>query len=485
MHKLDHKRAYLRNIPSVGEILNTPEIQQVCKQVHRSAVLKVVQTLLAEKRKHLLTTAPAASAEEVLSMETIKQQVLDRLQKAGTSSLTRVINATGVVIHTNLGRAPLAEEAIEAMVEVARRYNNLEFDIMRGERGSRHSHVQEILQNLSGAEDALVVNNNAAAVLLCLSTLARGKEVIVSRGELIEIGGSFRIPEIMEYSGARLREVGTTNRTHLRDYRAAINEQTAAILKVHPSNYKIVGFTAEVGLPALRQLSAAFHIPLMFDMGSGNLMTDTPAELKDEITVQEAVQQGVDIITFSGDKLVGGPQAGIILGKADYLKRIARNPLARALRIDKLTLAALEQTLRLYCFDAGHRTRIPVLHMLSIPENTLKKRAQAVARELRKRRLPLDISVAKDISKIGGGSYPVQNFPTWVVSLQPQTMSSMEFESQLRASTPPVISRITKDRVILDMRTLFPEEPRLITKCIVNLLSQGKEKSQAISREGE
>ncbi len=478
MQKMNKKREQLRNIPSVGEILNTPAIQQACKHAHRSAVLRVVQTLLAEKRQYLLTTAPEVSGHEALDIETIQQQVLERLQKADSASLTRVINATGVVIHTNLGRAPLAEEAIQAMVEVARRYNNLEFDVLQGERGSRHSHVRDLLQNLSGAEDAVVVNNNAAAVLLCLSTLARGKEVIVSRGELIEIGGSFRIPEIMEFSGARLREVGTTNRTHLRDYRTAINEQTAVILKVHPSNYKIIGFTSEVELPALRELCTEFHLPLMFDMGSGNLLADPAAALRDEITVPEAVQQGVDIITFSGDKLIGGPQAGIILGKADLINRIARNPLARALRIDKLTLAALERTFRMYCYDADYRNQIPVLHMLSVSESVLKRRAQAIARELKKCGLPLEISVTTDSSKIGGGAYPVQDFPTWVVSLQPQTMSAAEFESGLRACRPPIIARITKDRVILDMRTLFPEEPRLITAGIATLLGWRQKTNQ-------
>jgi L-seryl-tRNA(Ser) seleniumtransferase len=471
MKKLN-KQGYLRKIPSVNEILGTPEIQQACKHVHRSAVIRAVQTILAEKRKNILAMAEEVSESEELSMQAIQQQVLNRLQKTGKPSLTRVINATGVVIHTNLGRAPLAEEAIQTIVEIARGYSNLEFDIARGERGTRYIHVRKILQDLSGAPDAFVVNNNAAAVLLCLSTLARGREVLISRGELIEIGGSFRIPEIMEQSGARLREVGTTNRTHLTDYRTAINENTALILKVHPSNYKIVGFTSDVSLSELSELGDEFHIPVMFDMGSGNLVPAESLGMQDEPTVQDALQQGADIITFSGDKLVGGPQAGIILGTSEFIKPIAKNPLTRALRIDKLTLAALEATLRIYYLDPDYRNRIPILHMLSVSENTLKRRAQGIVRELKKRQLPLEVSAMKDSSKIGGGSYPVQNLPTWVVSLMPQTMTSQELESRLRACSPPIISRISKERVILDMRTLFPEEPGLITRSISALLSQ-------------
>lgn len=471
MKKLN-KQGYLRKIPSVNEILGMPELQKACTRVPRSAVLRVVRTLLAEKRRNILAMAEEGAAGDVLSMQAIQQQVIDRLQKTGTPSLTRVINATGVVIHTNLGRAPLAEEAIQRMAEISRRYNNLEFDIARGERGDRHAHVRKILQDLCAAEDAVVVNNNAAAVLLCLSTLARGKEVIISRGELIEIGGSFRIPEIMVQSGARLREVGTTNRTHMKDFRAAINEHSALILKVHPSNYKIEGFTSEASLSELRDLGAEFRIPVMFDMGSGNLVQSEAPGMKDEPTVQDALQQGVDIITFSGDKLVGGPQSGIILGKREYIDLIARNPLTRALRIDKLTLAALEETLRLYYLDPGYRNRIPVLQMLSVAEAVLKRRAQAMVHAIKKRGLPLEVFAMKDSSKTGGGSYPVQGLSTWVVSLTPLTMTPQDLESSLRGCTPPIITRISKERVMLDMRTLFPEEAGIIVRSLDALLSR-------------
>ena len=343
------KQDYLRKIPSVDELLRAPDIQELCARFPRAAVTSAVQRVLAETRRTLLALADEAPGDGDVFLQDIQQQVIAHVQKTGRPSLQRVINATGVVIHTNLGRAPLAEHALRLVAETASRYSNLEFDLEQGERGSRYVHVREILQQITGAQDAFVVNNNAAAVLLCLSTLARGREVIISRGELIEIGGSFRIPEVMEQSGAQLREVGTTNRTHLSDYRQAITEHTALILKVHPSNYQLVGFTADVSLRDLKQLGTEFHLPVMFDMGSGNLVPPQQFGLQDEPTVQEAVNQGADIITFSGDKLVGGPQAGIILGETGVITAIARNPLTRALRIDKLTLAALEATLRLYC----------------------------------------------------------------------------------------------------------------------------------------
>jgi len=437
----------------------------------RAAVTSAVQKTLADTRHALLSPADSAAAERDVSLPAIQHAVIAHLQKISTPSLRRVINATGVVIHTNLGRAPLAENALRLLVETASRYNNLEFDLEKGERGSRITHVRELLRQITGAPDAFAVNNNAAAVLLCLSTLARGREVLISRGELIEIGGSFRIPEVMEQSGARLREVGTTNRTHLSDYRQAITEHTALILKVHPSNYKMVGFIAEVSLREMKQLGTEFHLPVMFDMGSGNLLPPEQFGLQDEPTVQEVLQQGADIITFSGDKLVGGPQAGIILGDSGFITAIARNPLTRALRLDKLTLAALEATLRLYYLDPDCSRHIPVLSMLSVAESTLKKRARAITRALRKHALPLDITVVPESSKIGGGSYPLHDLPTWAVSLAPQTMSPQELERRLRTGTPPVMVRINRERVVLDMRTLFAEEAGMVSKAIIDLFA--------------
>ncbi len=465
------RQDFLRKIPSVDELLRTPEIKELCTRFPRAAVISAVQRALAETRRTLLSLADSAAAEGGVSLTAIQRAVTAHLQKINIPSLRRVINATGVVVHTNLGRAPLAENALRLLTETASRYNNLEFDLEKGERGSRITHVRELLRQITGAPDAFVVNNNAAAVLLCLGTLARGREVLISRGELIEIGGSFRIPEVMEQSGARLREVGTTNRTHLSDYRQAITEHTALILKVHPSNYKMVGFIAEVSLREMKQLGTEFHLPVMFDMGSGNLLPPEQFGLQDEPTVQEALQQGADIITFSGDKLVGGPQAGIILGDSGFINAIARNPLTRALRLDKLTLAALEATLRLYYLDPDCSRHIPVLSMLSVAESTLKKRARAIARALRKHALPLDITVVPESSKIGGGSYPLHDLPTWAVSLAPQTMSPQELERRLRTGTPPVMVRINRERVVLDMRTLFAEEAGMVSKAIIDLFA--------------
>ena len=469
------KQDYLRKIPSVDELLRAPDIQVLCTRFPRAAVTSAVQSALAETRRRLLAAAEDAGDIKDFSPRDIQHQVAAHVQKMCKPSLQRVINATGVVIHTNLGRAPLAEQAVRMVAETASRYSNLEFDLERGERGSRYVHVREILQQITGAQDAFVVNNNAAAVLLCLNTLARGREVLISRGELIEIGGSFRIPEVMEQSGALLREIGTTNRTHLRDYRQAITEHTALILKVHPSNYQLVGFTSEVSLRELKQLGTEFHLPVMFDMGSGNLVPPQQFGLKDEPTVQEAVQEGADIITFSGDKLVGGPQAGIILGETGVISAIARNPLTRALRIDKLTLAALEATLRLYYLDPDCSRNIPVLGMLSVTEDTLKKRARTIVRALRKHAVPVEAAAVQDQSKIGGGSYPLHELPTWAVSLAPQTMSPQEFERRLRCGTPPVIVRINRERVIVDTRTLFPEEVGMVSRAIIDIFLRGTE----------
>ena len=466
------KQDYLRKIPSVDELLRAPDIQDLCTRFPRAAVTSAVQRALAETRHTLLAIADAAPGDGDVSSQAIRERVVAQLQKINKPSLQRVINATGVVIHTNLGRAPLAEQALRMVAETASRYSNLEFDIEQGERGSRYTHVRELLQQITGAQEAFVVNNNAAAVLLCLGTLARGREVLISRGELIEIGGSFRIPEVMEQSGALLREVGTTNRTHLRDYRQAVTEHTALILKVHPSNYKLVGFTSEVSLRDLKQLGTECNVPVMFDMGSGNLIPPEQFGLQDESTVQEAVQQGADIITFSGDKMVGGPQAGIILGTTDVVAALARNPLTRALRIDKLTLAALEATLRLYYLDPDGTKHIPVLSMLAVAESTLKKRALTIIRALRKHAVPMDTTAVQDSSKIGGGSYPLHDLPTWTVSLVPQTMSPQDLERVLRTSTPPVIVRISRERVILDMRTLFPEEVAMVSRAIIELFNR-------------
>uniref|UniRef100_A0A7C4JT61 L-seryl-tRNA(Sec) selenium transferase n=1 Tax=Thermodesulfobacterium geofontis TaxID=1295609 RepID=A0A7C4JT61_9BACT len=379
-------------------------------------------------------------------------------KKYENPSLKRVINATGVVIHTNLGRAPLCKKAIEEITKVAKYYSNLEFDLKEGKRGSRYVHVEEILKEITQAESALVVNNNAAAVLISLNTLAYGKEVIVSRGELVEIGGSFRIPEVMKWAGCILKEVGTTNKTHLSDYENAINENTALLLKVHKSNFEIIGFTEEVSVEDLVNLGKKFGLPVMKDLGSGCFIDFSKYGLKKELTVQEVLKAGVDIVTFSGDKLLGGPQAGIILGKKEFIEKIRKNPLNRALRIDKLTLAGLEATLRLYRDENLALEHIPVLKMILTPKEILKKKARYLLKKLRKLKLKeFNFEVIKTINKTGGGALPTLDLISYAVAVK-SPLSPQNLQKILRENEPPIITRIEEERLLIDVRCLFDED---------------------------
>ncbi|WP_028840585.1 L-seryl-tRNA(Sec) selenium transferase [Thermodesulfobacterium hveragerdense] len=374
-------------------------------------------------------------------------------------SLQRVINATGVVIHTNLGRAPLAEKAIQEIVKVARFYSNLEFNLEEGKRGSRYAHVEEILIEITGAEGALVVNNNASAVLIALNTLALGKEVIVSRGELVEIGGSFRVPDVMKWAGCILREVGTTNKTHLYDYERAINENTGLLLKVHKSNFAIVGFTKEVSSEELVALGKKYNLPVMEDLGSGCLIDLSKYGYSKEPTVKDVLASGVDIVTFSGDKLLGGPQAGIILGKKEFIEKIRKNPLNRALRIDKLTLAGLEATLRLYRDETLAIEHIPTLKMILTPKEKLKKASLKLFRQLKKIDLQgFTFKVIESSGKTGGGSLPLLDLPSFVVGIYSEKFSPQRLQEFLRKNNPPIITRIEEDFLVIDPRCLFPED---------------------------
>jgi L-seryl-tRNA(Ser) seleniumtransferase len=391
------------------------------------------------------------------------------IARAGAFSLDRVINATGVVLHTNLGRALLSPLARERMVEVARGYTNLELDVSRKERGSRHGHVQALLRRLTGAESALVVNNGAAAVLLALETLARGKEVVVSRGELIEIGGEFRIPDILKRSGALLREVGTTNRTHLRDYAGAIGPETALLLKVHPSNYRVVGFTAHVDSRALAELGHESGIPVMEDLGSGCLIDLRPHGFPHEPTVPEIVASGVDLVSFSGDKLLGGPQAGIVVGRAGLIDRLAHNPLNRALRVDKLTIAALEGTLHAYEVGDAPRT-IPTLRMLVEPLPSIRARARGVLRRIAPvARERLGAAIVEARSQVGGGALPTVELPTAALALGTAARPPHALDEALRARRPPVVGRLLDDRLLLDCRTVAPAEVPVLAALLTAL----------------
>jgi L-seryl-tRNA(Ser) seleniumtransferase len=443
----------LRTLPSVDALIAALAGNSVLQGISRPRLTATVREVLAAERRRILEAGGAAADAEALG-----RQVVARLTEAGVFSLMPVINATGVVLHTNLGRALLSPLAQARLREVAAAYSNLEMNLPRKERGSRYAHVDPLLRRLSGAEAALVVNNCAAAVLLALETLARGKEVIVSRGELIEIGGEFRIPDIMRRSGALLREVGTTNRTHLKDYAGAIGSETGLILKVHTSNYRVVGFTAAVSSRELAELGRARGIPVMEDLGSGCFVDLTRHGFPYEPTVPEVVAAGVDLVSFSGDKLLGGPQAGIVVGRAELVDRLARNPLNRALRIDKFTIAALEATL--YAYEAGTALEtIPTLRMLTEPLASIRRRARRIlARVGPDASRTLGAQLVESRSQVGGGALPTVELPTAAIALGTTDRSPGRLDELLRAGRPPVLGRLLDDRLLLDCRTILPSD---------------------------
>ena len=455
----DHKNTLLRNLPKIDEVMLLLEKRDVFSKTPRNIVRSVCRSVVEELRQEILKTNTERKDLRLPSAEQVADRATRILQGLHEYRLRRVVNATGVILHTNLGRAPLCKDAVERLVEIAKGYSNLEYDLVKGERGLRYDHVQKILCELSGAEDALVVNNNAAAVLLSLNTLAAGKEVIVSRGELVEIGGEFRIPEVMEKSGACLREVGTTNRTRLADYEKAIGPETGLILKVHTSNFRIVGFTEDAVLPSLVALGKTRGIPVMYDLGSGCFAELDCYGLEREPTVTDVLETGVSIITFSGDKLLGGPQAGIILGRRNVLQEIKQNPLNRALRIDKLTLAALEATMMQYFQPDRAISRLRVLKALTEPLKDVDKRAKKLLSLLRKERWEgVIMSVKKGFSMSGGGSLPTQEIPTILLSLVSKHLSPSNLEERLRYLEIPIITRIADDEVLFDLRTIEEEE---------------------------
>lgn len=413
----------------------------------------------------------AGRGETPPPLAAVVEQVLAEARKLALPSLVPVINATGVMIHTNLGRSPLPAEIMEAVSRVSTQYSTLEYDVESGHRGSRHDHVARVLAELVGAEAAMVVNNNAAAVLMALSALARGREVIVSRGELVEIGGSFRIPEVMALSGAVLREVGATNKTHARDYTGAINLETGLLLKVHQSNFRVVGFTEGLSTAELVKIGRETGLPVMEDLGSGVI---DPLRLDGvvEPSVREVVQAGVDIVTFSGDKLLGGPQAGIIVGKAPIIDRLKKYPMARAVRVDKMTLTALEWTIRWYL--EGRSQELPLWKMMSETLDSVQERAAALAARVRGRVLgPVAVDTASGFAQIGGGSMPGTQIPSCVLRITPDdARGAQRLEQRLRLGNPPVIARISHGSVIFDLRTIFPSQESLLIDTIVMALQE-------------
>jgi len=463
----------LQEIPKVDRIIGWPQMTGLLEKYPRPVLLAAVRTVLEQLREDVRNGVATAA----LDPTRISNLVSTELAARSKPSLQAVINGTGVVVHTNLGRSPLAVEALQAIERISIGYSNLEYDLESGERGSRYAHVEELICELTGAEAALVVNNNAAAWILSLSSLAQGREVIISRGELVEIGGSFRIPDVMRQSGAKLVEVGTTNRTHIRDFRSAITDETALLLKVHTSNFAIVGFTADASIAAMSALGQECGIPVMLDAGSGCLIDLAPYGITGEPSIRCYLESGADLVTFSGDKLLGGPQAGLIAGKRRFIDPLKRHPLLRALRMDKLSLAALEATLRLCRDERQAVAAIPTLRMLTMTAAQLARRADALLRRFR-RVLPDAVTLVRHAgeSSAGGGSFPLLQLPTTLIELGIAGYSAQQIEVALRRASVPVIGRIQRDRFLLDVRTILDRDlPALIQSVAEACASLAKE----------
>ncbi len=435
----------LRKLPGVDKWLQTPQVMAWLEAYGRELVLDIVRATLDDVRQEILAGASYPGDEQVMA------RFRARLDASVRPTLRPVINATGVILHTNLGRAPLSDETLAAMRMVGEGYSNLEFDLEAGQRGSRYVHAEELLCRLTGAEGALLVNNNAGAVLLMLSALAKGGEVIISRGQLVEIGGGFRIPDVMAQSGAHLVEVGTTNRTYASDYASAINERTVALMRVHTSNFRLLGFTHQAGLAELAALAHAHNLLMLEDLGSGTLLDTAPYGLAHEPTVQESLAQGADLVTFSGDKLLGGPQAGIIVGRAALIERLRRAPLTRALRVDKTTIAGVQANL-LHYVKGEAASKIPVWRMIAMKADEIEARARAMLEALGEAGARCELRPGR--STIGGGSLPEETLPTVLIAL-PGTASA-SLLGALRTGTPAVVARAEEERIVLDLRTVLP-----------------------------
>jgi L-seryl-tRNA(Ser) seleniumtransferase len=453
--------ASLRQLPAVGSLLEHPRLLESAWD-HEALVQAVREELITERQKRL-------AGEAARSRDALAEASLARLQRWISPSLKRVVNATGVVIHTGLGRSPLAVSALEAIVESSSGYTNLEVDLDTGKRGSRQTHIEDLICCLSGAEASLVVNNGAAAVLLLTTALAFGREVVVSRGQLIEIGGSFRLPEVLQSAGARLVEVGTTNRTYSRDYEVAIGPDTAMLLRTHTSNYRVVGFTSEVSAQELARIGREAGIITAWDLGSGLFLSLAPCGIENEPTVAQCVEAGLDLLTFSGDKLLGGPQCGIVVGRKALVEKLKRHPLMRALRPDKLALAALEGTLSLYVSNESAWRNVPVLAMLAAAPAALKQAAERLALRLEEN-AGLEIAVKEGVSPVGGGSLPGAELPSWLVVMRAAGLSNDAFAKRLRLGKPSVMARIAFDQVVLDLRTCLEGDEERIVQAVSRAL---------------
>lgn len=445
----------LRNIPSVTELLDSPPLRSLVDKASRNVVVTGVRTFLDNLRTDVQN---AATDMKFPSAAELAEKIAEWIQHDGRPVLRPVINATGILLHTGLGRAPLAREAVQAIADVASGYANVEVDLETGERSKRVISVRKLLTQLTGAEDAIVTNNNAAATLITLTALAKDREVIVSRGELIEIGGSFRLPDVMSASGAVLREVGTTNKTRIGDYAAAIGESTAAFMRAHSSNFRIVGFTEEASLAELVALGRQHNLPVIDDIGSGALLDLGKYGVTGEPIASDSIRAGADLVLFSGDKLLGGPQAGIIVGRKNLVDRISRHPLMRAVRVDKLTLAALGATLRLYGDPEIAERAVPLLSLLSTAIENLENRAQRLAPQIAASAAVERAEPIADVTFLGGGSVPAQEIPTWCVAITPREMTVDQLAKSLRTGEPAVMGRVQKDRLLLDLRSVLPNQ---------------------------
>ncbi len=445
----------LRNIPSVNELLENPSLKKLVDKISHNVVVSTARTMLDEMRSEVRT---AASEMTLPSVSDLAERIAKRIVEGDVPSLRPVINATGILLHTGLGRAPLAEEAIEEMVAVARDYASVELDLATGQRSQRVLAVQSLLKELTGAEAALVVNNNAGATMLTLSALAAGREVIVSRGQLIEIGGSYRLPDVMAASGAILREVGTTNKTRPDDYANAIGEETAALMLVHPSNFVVVGFSDSVEIEELVDVGRRSKLPVIHDIGSGAMIDFGRFGFSGEPVAAQSIRAGADLVLFSGDKLLGGPQCGVIVGRKALVQQLDGHPMARALRVDKLTLSALAATLRQYRDEEKALLAIPLLHLLTTSEDNLQNRAQRLAPQMAAAAAVDQAEAIAAVTYLGGGSIPAQKLSTWCVALTPAEMTVDRLATALRTGTPSVVGRVQQDRLLLDLRSVLPRQ---------------------------
>lgn len=466
------KNMLYRSIPKVDVLLADEKVQMLIETYSRETVMESIHLEMNRLRAYIAKCEDEEEAKR--QIEALTEKIERTVSAMHTPNMRMVMNGTGTILHTNLGRAPISPEHMKRVAAIATGYSNLEYNLEAGRRGERYSHFEELLCKITGAEAAMAVNNNAASVMLILSSLAKGGEVIVSRGELVEIGGKFRIPDVMEQSGASLVEVGTTNKTHYDDYEDAITEETKALLKVHTSNYRIVGFTDTVGIDELIPLAKEHDLPVVEDLGSGVLIDLERYGLTHEPTVQESIAKGADVVCFSGDKLLGGPQAGIIIGKKKYIDMMKKNQLTRALRIDKFTAATLELVLQEYLSEEQAVQHIPVLRMITEPLDEVARRARSLARTIRSTDLPAKVDVVSCESQIGGGSLPMERIPSMAVAIHPKHESVAALEDQMRHLTVPMIPRTVNDTIMLDVRTVETEDFKLIAAELQELLGQEK-----------